>query len=667
MDTSNTRPPRSTATAQTPTEASWSEMQLAAPLALLQESCARLARTPLTGEQKQLTEQMKRAIQALTENLSELLPESPEARELDAFELRPVIESVLERLAERAWQNQLELAYSLQNDVVNHIPGNPQLLESVMEVLTSLAIKICRQGEVVVWVSREEPTSDETQLRFSFRCNARKLDSALLEGAVLPLLTSGQVLPRRYDDVSLELFPLTRRIHKLGGTLELNGVQSNGFTLQASIPWQMFDLPVQPTELRLFEPGASRALLVGRDTMNNALLRMTLGEWGLRIDVAGDLTAALQLLRQSSLRRFPYTLLILDGELEPSPTAAILASLLPTDSNSALPVMLLKHLRTGVPMELEVYARKHPGLVHVVSRPTSYQKLLQVMQGIARPTLEPELARLQARAQAESRDDESATPDAPPAHILVIDDNEINRRVVVRMLQKLNYQATSVGDGMSALRLLKRESFDAVLIDYHMPEIEGPEIAETVRSWEQEDTHVPLIAMTASAFDKERKRCQEAGIDRVLTKPIKLQELRDVLRFFLQPQTRPRIDFLPLASADDPPIDPAAVSTLTSHLQDDAGGTDSELLPLFLDQLSNHHRALLEAYGMQDRTSIGRVAHALKSVCVYLGAHRLAQICDSLQQDPERITLADAGTALAQLAHELDRVRSALHMTIKST
>lgn len=686
---SRKRPPTPNRTPSHVQEQSWIEDQLVAPLTQLLEACSRLAKTPLTGEQKLFLEQIRRSSRSLADNLSDLFPNKESSEVPDAFELRSVIESSLEKCSDAAWQQQVELAYSLQGDTFRALPGNPEPLNSLIQALTRLVLKLCSQGEMVLWVSREQSDDDEVNIQFSFRIMARSVDQLLIENAVIPLLNSSKSLPRRYDDIALELFPLVRRISKLRGTIELVSVQADGFTLLARLPWQAFDLGAPEPPDRHFDPGRTRVLLIGRDTMINALLRMNLGEWGLRVDMATDLPRSIQLLKQASLRRLPYAALLLDAELQPSPYQALIAAFQGQEQALSAPRLLFKHDRTPYPKVLEQLETDHHNIVTVISRPISWQNLKEVLQSacssfLDRQSLRAEGTRSSFDSKWTSRSGapERGAPTPPmgqastgsellpeesgPAHVLVVDDNEINRRVVTRMLEKLGYRATCAPDAASALKLLREATFDLAMIDYFMPDMDGPELAETIRhKLPIPASRLPLIAMTASPFEKEKKRCNDAGFSKVITKPVRLEALRQLLEDHLESAELPPAPSTPRAQEQPPPqAEPPELmrsSVLFRTNRDGATSLDSELLPLFLDQLSNHHRALLEGYGSKDVTAMIRAAHALKSVCVYLGAHRLALYCDTLQGMSGQLELGEAASVLTHLSQELEQVRTELH------
>jgi len=251
--------------------------------------------------------------------------------------------------------------------------------------------------------------------------------------------------------------------------------------------------------------------------------------------------------------------------------------------------------------------------------------------------------------------------------ILVAEDNQVNQKVAVRMLERLGYRADVAANGLEALEALSRIRYSAVLMDVQMPEMDGYEATGEIRRREQEsDRHTPIIAMTANAMQGDRENALGAGMDDYVSKPVKPEELGTVLKRWVR-----ELGAVPSALEEEtggaaaPPVDTTdlldrSVLEGLRELQEE-GEPDilNELIELFLDDVPPQLVVLREAVVGGNADSVERVAHTLKGSCGNMGAIRMAKVCEQLQEVGASEDLMKAPTLLDQLEAEFDRVRTA--------
>ena len=231
------------------------------------------------------------------------------------------------------------------------------------------------------------------------------------------------------------------------------------------------------------------------------------------------------------------------------------------------------------------------------------------------------------------------------ARVLVAEDNIINQKVAVKMLESLGYRADVAADGQEAVEALSSIPYSAVLMDVQMPEMDGYEATVQVRSREEDqERRIPIIAMTANALEGDRAKALGAGMDDYLPKPVKREEREAVLRRWIPEEI-------------EDPLDPAAVEVLREF---DGPEILSELVEVFFTDTRSDLSVLGKALEEGDVRSVERTAYALKGSSANMGALRLSSICAELQKAGASGELSQVPRLLEQIKAEFERVRPAL-------
>lgn len=600
--------------------------------ARLLQGLDRLTAGPLDPAQQEGLSWIREVLQQL-----HLLPlhSSPSSGSDDeSYEPRLLMEKILQEHLPRLRARTLELAWSVQHDVPTVLPGGSAPLRRLIHCLLALCEAYARDGEVVLLITVSRLEDERTALRVELQVNALEVSVQSLERQLKPLIQAGAPLPRKLDPEPVELFQLLKRLRSSGGGLELNGLREGGFGLRLHFPCHFFDegLPLPPR--RLFLPGQARALFIGRDSMGNALLRMMLGEWGLRVDFTSAPSYGHQLVRMAQQARLPYVCILLDLRLPEFQFSGWREQLLRIQPSLITIPLFALHAGNEHHAELRGVAQSlWPR--DALLRPDELFLKLQALPGVVSPEQGGQPSG-PARLQEERL-----------GHILVVEDNEVSSRLLVKMLEKLGYSVTSTVFGLEALQRVRTEKLDAVMLDLQLPDLDGFEVARAIFSMRRGGPALPIIMMSATTSEAERQQCLELGARELLSKPLRLETVRQTLRQHVGTEG---------GRAGGEVLEKSAQLQPTGG----AGPVSEELVPLFLDQLSNHHRALLEAFGAGDLVRLVRVAHATRSTCLYLNAQSLADICDQLRVQGQNNDIGEAGRSLARLTQELDGLRLSL-------
>ena len=495
--------------------------------------------TPLTKQQRKYLTVVQSSARALLEVINDVLDFSKiEAGKLELdrtlFSLRALVNDTLAALALRAHRKGLELVGRISPRVPDAFFGDAGRLRQVLANLVGNAIKFTERGEVVVQVSVEEepiqppgPSSDqlEARLRFEVRDTGIGIPREKQQKIFEAFEQADTSTTRRYGGTGLGLSIASQLVSLMGGRITVESEPGQGSTFCFTVRLHRPDLQPDWAVLRIPPELHGLRVLVIQD---NATTRRTMEEllhsWQTEVTSVSDCSAALETLRQAAAADRPFALVVLD------------AHLLGTDAPTmAAHIRQMRPLFTSIVllMTVEDQAREGPCCPG-----------LDVAACVVKPVVEEELLGAVCRAQSlpgavmglcNERQDESgilpcsaAIPHAegPPLHILVAEDNEFNQAVMEDLLSRWGHTFRIARDGQAALSALEKELFDVMLLDIHMPELDGFEVMAVQRQREQgTGRRLPVIALTARSMDGERERCLQGGMDDYLAKPVRAADL----------------------------------------------------------------------------------------------------------------------------------------------
>ena len=620
--------------------------------------------TDLSDEQRDFAETIRGSADALLTIINDILDFSKiEAGKLSietiAFDLRDIVESTVELLAERAEAKGIELVSWVLEDVPRHLRGDPGRLRQVLTNLLGNAIKFTERGEVVVRVTRESESDDRAIVRCAVTDTGIGIPHEAQKNLFQAFTQADGSLTRRYGGTGLGLAISKQLIELMGGSIGMESTPGQGSTF-----WFVVPLEKQPPGTTYFfkRPRANlenlRVLIVDDNATNRQILQHQTGSWKMRSSTVATGAEALAGLRDAALSGDPFNLVILDLQM-PEMDGLTLAQAIRAD-----PLIQKTHLvmLTSLGLRLDAEAWRSTGIDAYLVKPVKESRLYDCLAAVI----------AESAAGAGRHPHLLAGPDFAvrsralnPKHvrILLAEDNVVNQKVGLRQLKKLGYSADAVANGVEAVETLKRIPYDIVLMDCHMPELDGYEATRMIRQWELEtnDTQRPpvyVIALTANALESDREKCLAAGMNDYLSKPVKLPELQAVLqeaaRFVRPVATRKPAE---IGSADPrSAIDPAAIANLRKLAEPGEPDAAVELIDLFLRDTPVKIQDLQSAIARSDAPALKESAHGLKGSASNLGARRLARLCADLEKRSEAGALAEAAELFAQVTEEYARV-----------
>jgi PAS domain S-box-containing protein len=606
--------------------------------------------TELTAEQREYLGMVKLSADHLLNVINDLLDFSKiEAGKLDLelvdFDLRDTLDDTVATLAVRAHKKGLELADHVAADVPDYLVGDPLRLRQVLVNLLGNAIKFTEHGEVVLRVEVQHQTEDEAQLRFAVSDTGIGITPEEQRKIFRAFSQADTSTARKYGGTGLGLAISARLVEMMGGTIELQSELGRGSTFFFTL--RFIRARGTATRPRPAEPAHVHGLpVLGVDdnATNRLILREMLTKWGMKPMVVEGGPEALAALDQARASGSPFALVLLDAAM-PGMDGFELAERIrqnPELVGATLMMLSSANRREDAARCVELHVASY------LIKPIRQSTLLDAIMTALGPSLSLESHTARSLQPAPSGQ-------ARPLRLLLAEDNAVNQRLAVSVLEKRGHHVVVVGNGREALAALERQSFDAVLMDVQMPEMDGFEATAAIRARESTiGVHTPIIAMTAHAMKGDRERCLASGMDSYVAKPLRPQELFDALEL-LVPATAAH----PVAA--EASAQPLAVDLATAL---DRMGGDVELLRelagLFLAECPQRMAEIHQAILRRDASGLRASAHTLKGSVANFGAQAAAEAAGRLELAGREQDWGDVEPAWAALEQAIAGLTPAL-------
>lgn len=431
------------------------------------------------------------------------------------FELRNQLDDVLDVVAQRALEKGLNLSVIVAPDAPHWVVGDPMRLNQILTNLIGNAVKFTHQGEVWVEVSLLSRLAfdGQTLLEFNVCDTGVGIKEEGLDTIFEPFTQADVSTVREYGGTGLGLAITRQLVEAMGGEIGVTSTLNQGSVFTFTVSLGISDQAAPPLAL----PRTCDVLVATAHAHTRQALAVCLEFLGVRHREIGDETQVLAALSEPA----PLDVLMLDVALTGGEPWDMLASISQCRASEALTVVLLTPL--GFKLSQRSTSFK---TIECLPKPVRQRALSQVLKGWTDDGVK-------TNAAAQSQPVLEASSNTGPVRVLVVEDNEVNRRVTTSMLSKLGYSCDVVFDGHEAVAAVAAGDYDLVLMDCQMPVLSGFEATERIRAAEIDGRHVTIIAMTANAMGGDRKRCLEVGMDDYMSKPIQVGLLRDVLEKWL--------------------------------------------------------------------------------------------------------------------------------------
>jgi len=504
-------------------------------------------RTSLDEDQREYLNTIRTSGESLLTILNDILDFSKiEARELVLdpvpFSLRECILQTIKTVAEQARVKDLELSWRIASDVPDSLVGDAMRLRQVLLNLLTNAVKFTAEGEILLAVALESPAvalegpvvalegeegrNTMASLRFSVTDTGIGIAADKLDAIFEPFKQADGSTTRRFGGTGLGLSICRTIVGLLGGKMSVTSEFGKGSTFGFTARFPLCSAAEVERVASNFgaeleasaEPASNpvRILAVDDNDTSLQLLGEILREWKIKTDLASSEAEAMEALHAARAVGNEYSMLLVDAQMPEMTGFEMLEKL----RRSAVPVPSCIMLLTAVDLANQFERGRELGVSRQILKPIATEDLRQaIIHGLG------------ARGLPDSPfsvfPDIGTEPFLRHLDILLVEDNEVNRRVATRLLEREGHHITCAIDGRKAVDINEQRAFDLVLMDLQMPEMDGFQATHAIRAWEESrERHVPIIAMTANAMKGDRELCLEAGMDGYVSKPVNMVELR---------------------------------------------------------------------------------------------------------------------------------------------
>jgi two-component system, sensor histidine kinase and response regulator len=601
--------------------------------------------TDLTADQREYLEVIKLSADALLGVINDILDFSKiEAGKLDIdpieFDLASTLDDLIRSLAPRAHQKGLELAYHLTIGTPTTLVGDPGRLRQILMNLIGNAVKFTAQGEVVLRVATQSTSGEKAVLAFTVQDTGIGI-AADKQALIFDAFTQADSsTTRHFGGTGLGLTISAHLVDLMEGRVWVESELGVGSTFHVTLPFGVQAARAARAIPRdLADLQGISVLVVDDNATNRRILDEILTNWGMRPTLVDSGRAAIQALERAMKSGNRFELVLLDFQMPEMDGFQVAEQIKGHPELSATTIMML----SSVGERGDGQKCRDLGVAAYLTKPVRQSVLLDAVLLIL------------ARSAAGPVD----TPDLITRHtlreeqrslrILLAEDNQVNQVVATRILEKRGHTIVVVGNGREALAAFDRETFDLILMDVQMPEMDGREATIAIRERERvKGGHIPIIAVTASAMKGDRDRCFECGMDGYITKPIKYEILIEEVERIGRPATPP----------------PAGTEVLVpgrSHTLLDTFVGDAEMLGEVAEVYLGAEPALLQAFrgahAQGDMDGVARAAHRLRGSA---GAFEADYLCAILAR-MEKAALANDRAGIDVEFPAFERAAQALH------
>ena len=594
--------------------------------------------TDLTPDQLHYAEVIRDSGDALLTVINEILDFSKiEAGKLDLeqeeLDLRACIESALGLAAAATAGKSLDLAYELHPTVPRAIVGDPTRLRQILINLLNNAVKFTDEGEVVVSVVPvtigDRSPGSSCRLQFSVRDTGIGIPPDRIGDLFDSFSQVDTSTTRKYGGTGLGLAISKRLSELMGGTMWVESREGNGSTFHFTIEAIVAAAVPAPYEHEIPPQLEGRRVLIVDDNATNRhiLLRQT-AAWGMQARDGASPSKALEWIERGD----PFDVAILDMQMAEMDGLTLAEQIRAHPRGKSLPLVMLTSLGDrGVESSVDFAAH--------LTKPIRPSELYEVLMSVFGAGLSVTTGRVGPRVADERM------AERLPLRILVAEDNSVNQQLVTLMLKKIGYRADVVANGLEVLEALRQRTYDVVLMDIQMPEMDGLEATRRIHRMFKKNRPY-IVAATANALQEERRMCLAAGMDDHLSKPIRMDDLIAALRK------------CPAAASGGPALDRAALDQLVVNLGERE--VVAELITVFLSDAPKLLESLRGAMAAGDAQEVRRAAHTLKSSSAPFGAAVLSELCGRLEEMARIGALEGASGVLDRVEINYEQVRNAL-------
>ena len=638
--------------------------------------------TDLNPEQRYYAETIQSSSDSLLALINDILDFSKiEAQKLDLehinFDLISLLEDFSRLMAIKASEKDLELILSIDENVPSFLIGDPGRLRQILTNLVGNAIKFTHQGEVTIKVQCLETTEEEAFLKFIVRDTGIGIPKDKINLLFEKFTQIDSSTSRKYGGTGLGLAISKQLVELMRGSIGVESEYGKGSTFWFTVRLKKQKEENKPKYIFPEDLQNVRILIVDDNASNREILHIRLKSWGARPDEAPNAFIALQKLKTAQKENDPFIICITDMQM-PEIDGEALGRIILSDEKLKDTILILL---TSIGARGDAKKFEDIGFSAYLTKPVRHLELFEVLttllslrkswqQGEKKPFYNPFiLTRHSIRELQKQRKQFNA-------NVLLVEDNVVNQKVAVGMLNKLGITPDTANNGKEALEMLSKKDYDIVFMDIQMPEMDGFQTTQIIRDPLSPvlNHNVPIIAMTAHAFEEDRTKCLQVGMDNYIAKPISMESIIDILEKYLPDKTQKDTEqnIIVTAPKEDAKEKASPVSTsffqketlfdyksFMKRVMDDKNLANTVILS-FLEDIPKQIDTLKTSISENRINDAERQAHSIKGASANIGAERLREIASQIEKLCKEGKENDAKKYIPQLESQFEELRTYL-------
>ncbi|MEZ5427063.1 MAG: response regulator [Pyrinomonadaceae bacterium] len=651
-----------------------------------------LINSPLNTVQHQYAETIRQGSDALLTIINDILDlaklEAGKMRfESVRFDLRETVESTVELLAPRAQKKKIEVASVIEADVPEILRGDPGRLRQVLNNLIGNAVKFTERGEIGILVKTEKTAPEKVCLRFTVTDTGVGIESENIETLFEPFVQIGNSAAiEDCPGTGLGLVISKQIVEMMNGQMGVESAIGRGssfsFTADFGVASADDQNPAQNSPIsasKVPDLFKNRRILIADGA---PIIRQAIGKycrnWGLDVTEAETGEKALEFLYEAFEKNAPFDIAVVDTSLPDYEGFSLARRIKADDRLSRIQLILT----TAYGERGDGIKAAEAGISGYLTKPVRNSQLLACLTKLLEKKSDPAApSQAKTRRQLITRHSlrEAGKKASNPAmagkrmpKILVIDDNQVNRRLILSQLEEIGLRGDSAESGVAALTLVEKNAYDLILLDCLMPEMDGFQTAREIRRREQSKRgrlkrEAVIVAVTAHSLVRELEKCFTAGMNDYLVKPLRLKELSAVISFWAEKDFTDRKPDRPNLQAEKPRTNDDLEKSQKVKMifkspevqpeQSDAVATlEDEFFELYLEETDRHIKEITASIKDNNCRAIAFSAHALRGNSLSMGIDDIAQISDRIEKAALENDLPAVKTLLGRFADSLNRL-----------
>jgi CheY-like chemotaxis protein len=615
-----------------------------------------LLSTPLTEKQRRFVNTVHNSGESLLSIINDILDFSKieagrfELESLD-FDLHKTVEDIVELFAERAHSKHLELSYRIAPDVPETVNGDPTRIRQVLGNLVGNAVKFTETGEIVVNVSLEINTNGSAdavdtsphRIRFAIHDTGIGISEDVQAHLFQVFSQADGSTTRKYGGTGLGLAISKQLVELMDGKIGVYSRAGEGATFSFTLPLLTAKKKLKKSTNTSGLQGLKLLIVEDNDT-NRDILDGYAQSWGMHTDTTASSLKALELFKGAAANGQPYDLAIIDMKMANMNGIELGQSIKADPALAQTPLVML----TSTLFKGEAIEARKSGFAAYMTKPIRKTELYQCLISALVPEAD-ESGQPASQAAAQSTNASGLT-----AHILLTEDNPVNQDVALAMLHGFGCTVDIANNGLEALDAIRRKTYDLVLMDCMMPEMDGYTATAEIRRCQStgELPHFPVIALTANAIEGDREKCITTGMDDYLAKPFKVRDLHLILKKWLRYPDQVEDVALPTEIMTESVIDQEALASIQALDASNGNVLLQRVITVYLSSANSLMQALEQAWSTGDLVGIRAASHTLKSSSYQVGARVLADLCREVENEARDQRYDASGQALASIQEQ---------------